>query len=703
MRSRLPLSNTRSPCGQPAGPSSAHRLAALARVSLLALSLAGCGGENADDGAAGGTPPPAPPPATGTVSISASLGVVLNADVSVTCAPTGAALGTGSTGSTGVVSVATSGSCSGPVLVTVSGRADGTSTYFDEALNSPALFPAGSSLRAVAPALASPMNLAVTPLTEIAAAQALAGAGSLAALSAAQVNAANTAVVAQVLGAGVTLDILTPPTMWSITTAPGSLGTGDADRYAFYLAGLARMALGHAAPARAITEALAADLADGSLAGGSSGSFSYTPASLPGQLNAGLTSMASFASSALQGALGIVAASPVAVSSFTPVSGAVGATVTLTGTGFDADPFHMQVRFANNLTAEVVSSSATSVVVKVPAGAVNGPIVVTNTLTGQSVTTSASFTVSAGGGGTPGAWVSRASPSGFLLNGLAYGGGRFVAVGFGQTLLTSSDGLSWTAGTAPDSNYYDTKSVIWTGSQFVMVGDKNFGSSAPPLIATSPDGLAWTRRAWTPDACCSLSALTDVAAGGGRVTVAGGSSLASSADGGLTWTVDSKPAGVFPTIAGMAGNDSTRVAVGSQSGAPTIIVDTGTGWRLAGGTLDPAHSPADVTWTGTQFVAVGGRGVMRSADGVTWTTATLADTELPTGIFLTTVRAVGATLYATGDNFSNKHAIIKSDDGGVTWSVAYEGTTNGIANLAGIAASAERIVTVGGVKSVTLP
>lgn len=682
-------------------PASPQRAAAAAM--LLAL-LAACGG-GGDDAASPATPPPPPPAAAaGSVSVTASLGMVANADVSVTCAPTGVALGTGSTGSSGVVTVSTSGSCAGPVLVTVSARSDGSSSYFDEALNATTPFPPGSSLRAVAPSFTSPMTLGVTPLTEIATRQALAAAGSLAALTAAQASNANSAVVAQVLGSGVSFDILTAPTPWSASTTAGSLGTSTADRYAFYLAGLARMGTGASAPALAVTSALGADLADGTLSGSSTG-FVYTAGGLAAQLSAGLNAMAGYASPALQAALGVAPPAALVAASFTPTSGPADTTVTISGSGFDPDPFHVQVKFSNNLTAEVVSSSANTLVVKVPAGAVTGPIVITNTLRFQTTTTSASFnvTTTGGGGGGTATWVSRASPSGFLLGGLAYGAGRFVAVGFSRTLLTSTDGLSWTAATAPDTNYFDTKAVTWTGSQFVMVGDKVFGSSAAALIATSPDGLTWTRRTWTPGSCCEVGALTDVAEGGGRITVAGDTTLASSTDGGLTWAVDNKPAGVFPTIAGLAGNTSTRVAVGRQNGVPTILVDTGAGWALAGGTLDATHMPADVTWTGTQFVAVGGRAVMRSADGVTWTTALLTSTELPSAISLTTVRAVGTTLYATGDNFSNQHAIIKSDDGGVTWSLAYQGQTSGIANLAGLAASPTRVVTVGGVKSVTLP
>lgn len=688
----------------PASLAPLRPLARLATATMLLSLLAACGGS--DDSTSAPPPPPPPPaPAVGSVAVTAALGVVGNADVSVTCAPTGSSLGTGSTSSTGVVTVTTSGSCSGPVLVTVSGRSDGSSIYFDEAAGASLPFPAGSSLRAVAPAFASPMALGVTPLTEIATRRALTVAGSLAALSAAQVSSANTGVVTQLLGSGVSLDILTPPTPWNASTATGSLGTSAADRYAFYLAGLAHMGTGLSAPALAVTSALASDLADGTLGGSSSG-FLYTASGLAAQLSASLNGMAAYASPALQAALGVAPPATLVAGSFAPTSGAAGTTVTISGSGFDPDPFHVQVKFADNLTAEVVSSSATTLVVKVPAGAVTGPIQITNTLRFQSITTSTSFTVSSTGGGGGGggtAWVSRASPSGFLLNGLAYGAGRFVAAGFSRTLLSSANGLSWDAATPPDSNYFQANAVIWTGTQFVMVGDKVFGFAGAALIATSPDGLVWTRRSWTPGSCCEIGALTDVASGGGRLTVAGDTVLASSSDGGLNWTVDNLPTGVFPTISGLAGNDSTRVAVGRQAGVPTMLVDTGSGWALATGTLDATHMPADVAWAGSGFVAVGGRAVMRSADGRVWTTAVLPESALPSGIFLGKVAAVGGVLYATGDNFGNRHAILKSDDGGETWSLVHQETTSGNAMLAGIAASPDRVVTVGGVKSVTLP
>lgn len=669
-------------------------------VAAAALLLAACGGGGDDDAAA-----PPPSGATGTVSVTPSLGAVYNADVSVTCASSGVLLGSGSTGATGLVNVATSGECAGPVRVNVSGRADGSSTYYDEALASVLAFPAGSTLRALAPAAAATMNLAVTPLTEMAAAQALGAAGSLAALTAAQVNAANAAVVSQVLGAGVTLDILVPPTQWTAATAAGSLGATDADRYALYLAGLARLGLGDAAPARAATTALAADLADGQLDGSAAGSVNYSTADLGAQLAGALDALAAYASPALQAALGLTVAPPLAVSGFSPGSGAAGDTVTLTGTGFDADPFHMQVSFADNLPAEVVSSSATQVVVRVPAGAVSGPVVVRHTLSGASTTSSASFSVTAVPPPPVDQWTSRASPSGFLLNGLAYGAGRFVAVGFAQTLLTSSNGLSWTAGTAIDTQYYELKSVIWTGTQFVMVGDKSFNSSAAPLIATSPDGLAWTRRSWTPGT--EYETLVDVAAGGTRITAVGiNGTVVASTDGGATWATESGPIGAYH---GVADSGSVRVAVG-RDGSYTgqVAVHAGSGWTLA--SLGGSFYPRRVTWTGSRFVAVGSSQVSAgsamaatSTDGASWTLVNIPDTVVPGGFNLGAVAAVGGVLYATGDNLSNRHVIIKSTDGGASWTQAYTGQVSGNAMLAGIAGSADRVVTVGGVKSVTLP
>jgi YD repeat-containing protein len=87
--------------------------------------------------------------------------------------------------------------------------------------------------------------------------------------------------------------------------------------------------------------------------------------------------------------------STVSIIEFTPNSGIVNATVTLYGTGYSTTPSLNTVTF-NGITATITSSTATSIVTKVPAGATTGPIQVT--APGGSATTSTNFVVATSSG-----------------------------------------------------------------------------------------------------------------------------------------------------------------------------------------------------------------------------------------------------------------------------------------------------------------
>jgi YD repeat-containing protein len=89
------------------------------------------------------------------------------------------------------------------------------------------------------------------------------------------------------------------------------------------------------------------------------------------------------------------AANAVVLIEFTPNRGPVNTTVTLSGTGFSTTPSQNTVKF-NGITATVTSSTATSIVTKVPTGATTGPISVT-TPTG-SATSATNFVVAANSG-----------------------------------------------------------------------------------------------------------------------------------------------------------------------------------------------------------------------------------------------------------------------------------------------------------------
>lgn len=686
-------------------------------AAVLPVLLVACGG--GDDGAAVVVPPP---PVSGSVTVAASLGVVANADVSVTCAPTGTVLGTGSTSANGQVVVTTSGSCAGPVLVTVSGRADGSSTYFDEALVSPALFPAGTSLRAVAPALSNPLSLGVTALTEIATRQALATAGSLGALSAAQVTAANTAVVTQVLGAGVTLDILTPPTPWQTTTAAGSLGTSAADRYAFYLAGLARMGLGETAPALAVTNALGGDLADGTLSGASSGGFSYASgANLASQLTAGLNAMGSYANSALQTSLGIVAGTPVVLSSVTPSSGAVGDNITIAGSGFNADPAKLAVKFAVDIPATVVSATATSVVVKVPTGASNGAISITNLATSLSGSSSGSFTVTGGSQATVPAvpaglsatatsatqiqlnWsaavgaasynVYRATSAGVVTSAAnLVNASAVVPTGYADSGLTASTTYFYkitalnsvgesVGSTEVSASTLSANALVWrnaTASRQSVIYDRAYYLNGkfmtlhfPGVVSSSTDGATWTTSQTGTN-----HSLKELAFGNGRYVVAGVVSQAggnffsvlyTSADA-VTWTA----ATTVPVD--LAGRRIDALTFGN--GKFTAIVS-------GAGVAELIHSTDGITWTNVatptfwndaiaiaygngKYVAYGGV-IQVSTDAVTWT---MPVTRTTTPNRMKFVNGEFMALLPNGQ--------ISTSTDGITWSTRNTGSTRAL-------------------------
>ena len=85
------------------------------------------------------------------------------------------------------------------------------------------------------------------------------------------------------------------------------------------------------------------------------------------------------------------------ISGFSPISGPVGTSVTIFGSGFNVAPASNTVKF-NGTAATVISATATSLVVAVPSGASTGAISVTN---GANTATSAtSFTVASLGAPT---------------------------------------------------------------------------------------------------------------------------------------------------------------------------------------------------------------------------------------------------------------------------------------------------------------
>ncbi len=120
----------------------------------------------------------------------------------------------------------------------------------------------------------------------------------------------------------------------------------------------------------------------------------WSPTSITATVPAGATTgnvVVKVNGQASNGVAFTVSANAPAITSLNPTSGAVGTSVTITGTNFGATNGSSTVKF-NGTAATVTSWSATSIVVAVPAGATTGNVVVT--VGGQS-SNGVAFTVSA--------------------------------------------------------------------------------------------------------------------------------------------------------------------------------------------------------------------------------------------------------------------------------------------------------------------
>ncbi|MGE0588003.1 MAG: IPT/TIG domain-containing protein [Cyclobacteriaceae bacterium] len=97
------------------------------------------------------------------------------------------------------------------------------------------------------------------------------------------------------------------------------------------------------------------------------------------------------------------------ISSFTPASGPIGTTVTITGTNFSPIPANNVVAFSG-VTATVSASTSTSISVAVPSGATTGTITVT--VVGVTATSTTEFTVTAPGSPTITSFTPSSGPIG---------------------------------------------------------------------------------------------------------------------------------------------------------------------------------------------------------------------------------------------------------------------------------------------------
>lgn len=92
---------------------------------------------------------------------------------------------------------------------------------------------------------------------------------------------------------------------------------------------------------------------------------------------------------------------------------------------------------------------------------------------------------------------------------LCYNGAKFVALGLGGNIATSTDGMSWTASVKPDLRGFRWCGVIYDGSSFIALSENN------GYLITSIDGTSWS----TPDNYTNNGYFSDIIYVNGRLSI----------------------------------------------------------------------------------------------------------------------------------------------------------------------------------------
>jgi len=197
---------------------------------------------------------------------------------------------------------------------------------------------------------------------------------------------------------------------------------------------------------------------------------------------------------------------------------------------------------------------------------------------------------------------------------ITFGNGMFVAISSisnsETTVITSTDGLTWTQRTAPKVPGLMRK-VVFGNGMFVAVGTEG-------TIMTSPDGVAWTKRN-SPTAAAQGGWFSVDYGNGTFVAVAssGAHQVMTSGDG-ITWTA--REAAASNNWRAVSYGQGKFVALAYNAGTQLMTSVNGLSWTA--GTV-PYASWNNLAFGGGRFVSADLAGAMTtitSENGTDWST-----------------------------------------------------------------------------------
>jgi hypothetical protein len=250
----------------------------------------------------------------------------------------------------------------------------------------------------------------------------------------------------------------------------------------------------------------------------------------------------------------------------------------------------------------------------------------------------------------------------FSVNDIAYGNSKFVAVGFdigilghgaGGKIMYSSDGVNWTAAMITPFTPFGKDaigSIVYGNGMFVAASKDKDGK-----LAYSPDGIKWTDVKKFP----FKIKIIDIAYCGGKFFVfdiQDKGELAYSSDG-VNWTAMTNPLGKKNNIKNIVYGNGKFVAVGydkSRNGSAVALAysSDGINWTVATSfiyvPMYHTNNNNGIAYGDGKFVAVGNHGnIAYSLDGITW--ITIADSSAFNSFGINDIVYANGKFFAVGN------------------------------------------------------
>lgn len=370
---------------------------------------------------------------------------------------------------------------------------------------------------------------------------------------------------------------------------------------------------------------------------------------------------------------------PPTITGFTPAGGASGTSVTITGTYFGIDFGTSGTVRLNGIAVPITNSTNTQIVITIPSMAdFTGPLVITNS--GGTVTSSSNYSVTTPGiTWQPSATTITAIYRGVAWSGSQYVAvGDSAASSLDAISWTNRPTVTLTPPPG-GSITQQLNSITYSNSLFAAVGLTTSRSACcilgqPGGVATNTRGTVLTTSngiSWTSQTSETIQQLFGTTWSGTQLVAVGAAGTIQTSPSGVTWTV--QVSGVTPSLNGVvwSATQNKFVAIGATGSALTS--NDGVTWGAV--TSGTANNLNGIDWCGNQFVAVGDAGTMlTSSDGTTWITRNSGTSNALYGVACSATQLVAVGAAGTIVSSTNGVTWVTRLSGttnplyGITWS-----------------------------------